>query len=369
MKKINTLLLLLGMVLLVYGCSQTDQTVPTEEPETQTPELIKIGFMAPLSGDAASYGEIILGGVMASLEDNNAGSLVEIVVEDSKCDPKDAVSAVNKLISVDNVQVIIGEVCSSATLAAAPIARENGVAMISAASTSPLISNFPEVFRTVPSDEFQGAFGAMTAFERGFTKMAILHGNEDYGIGFKNVLEENFVAQGGTVAIVETFERGDTDLKTQLTKIKESDADVIYIISNSPDSSTAALKQAEELNLNIPLMASEGLKEDELLTRVGSAAEGMILTSVSQGEPAFVENWVRKTGEEPGPFAAQGHDAFTAITLSMEQGARTKEDFLNVLRDVQFSGVSGEIAFDANGDVEGSYEVYVVRDGSFVKEQ
>ena len=179
MKKISILLMVLGLVLLISGCgSDTNQTETDPEPASPEPAItqqpIKIGFMGPLSGEAASYGESILEGVQLSFDNSNddlVRSKVELIVEDSKCDPKEAVSAVNKLISVDNVQVIIGEVCSSATLAAAAIARDNGVAMISAASTSPEISKFQNVFRTVPSDEFQGIFGAEYAASKGYSKM------------------------------------------------------------------------------------------------------------------------------------------------------------------------------------------------------
>ena len=362
MKNVNLLLLILGFVLLVSGCVQVSDNVS----QTAT---INVGFMAPLSGAEAVYGESILSGAQLALKESNLGN-VYLVREDSKCNAKEAASAVNKLISVDDVQVIIGEVCSSATLAAAPVASENGVVMISAASTSPEISKYDGVFRTVPSDSFQGAFGAKVAAERGFEKMAILHGNEDYGIGFKNVLEREFPALGGSVVIVETFERGSVDLRTQLTKIKESGADVIYVISNSQDSSVAALKQAKELRLDIALMGSEGLKSDDLLRGAGGAAEGLILTSVTEGSEAFMQKWVAEYGEssKPGPFAAQAYDAFKAVAMTIQQGARTKDDIRQSLRTVAFEGASGYIRFDANGDVEGGYEVYVVENGSFVKE-
>ena len=363
MKSVNVFLLFLGFALLVSGCVQE---VGDNVSEGAT---INVGFMAPLSGAEAVYGESILRGAELALKESNLGN-VNLVSEDSRCNAKEAASAVNKLISVDDVQVIIGEVCSSATLAAAPVANESGVAMISASSTSPEISSHANVFRTVPSDDFQGAFGSKVAAERGFRTMAILHGNEDYGIGFKSVLEKEFPVQGGRVVVVEAFERGSVDLRTQLTKIKESGADVLYIISNSQDSSVAALKQAKELRLDAALMGSEGLKSDDLLKGAGGAAEGLILTSVTEGSDAFVQKWRAEYGEssKPGPFAAQAYDAFKAVATVIEQGARNKDEIRQNLGNVAFEGASGFIRFDANGDVEGGYEVYVVKNGSFVKE-
>lgn len=114
-------------------------------------EQFKIGFMGPLSGSEARYGESIKRGVELAKKEVGIKNL-KILYEDSKCDGKEAVNAINKLISSDKVSVIIGEVCSGVTLAVAPIAEQQKVAMISPASTSSKMSEFPYLFRTVPSD-------------------------------------------------------------------------------------------------------------------------------------------------------------------------------------------------------------------------
>ncbi len=326
---------------------------------------IKIGFMGPLTGDAASYGESIKRGVDLALKDSGLRN-IKIIYEDSKCEPKEAVSAVNKLISVDNVIAIVGEVCSGATLAAAPIAEEKKIVMISASSTSPAITKAGEyIFRTVPSDALQGDFGANLVYNKGYRKLAILYSNEEYGVGFEKVLRESFEKLGGQVVASEKFERGASDVSSQVTKIKESGADAIYIISNSPDSAVAALKKIKEQGINAALIGSEGLKSDDIIKGAGSAAEGLILTSVSSGTSSFRENHKRVYGTEPGPFAAQAYDAFKALSLTLKEGAKTGAAVKNELYDVKFKGASGSIEFDSDGEVSGNYEVYVVRNGKF----
>jgi branched-chain amino acid transport system substrate-binding protein len=324
-------------------------------------DTIKIGVMAPLTGDAASYGLGVQNGIEMAKED--LGLNIEIIYEDTQCEGREAVTAINKLISIDDVDAIIGELCSGATLAVAPIAEESRIPMISPASTSPDITNSGDyIFRTVPSDELQGGFGADLVKDLGFEKLAILYSNEDYGLGFNNVLEEKF---DGEVVASEPFERGANDLRAQITKIKNSGADAIYIISNSPDSAVAALVQIEQLGLKAQVFGSEGLKSDDISFGAGDASEGLIITSVSTGTEEFFQKHKRVYGIPPGPFASQGYDALQAISIALE-GAKNSEQIKNNLYDVSFNGVSGKIDFDENGDIKGSYELYKVRAGNFI---
>ncbi|MBC8501412.1 MAG: penicillin-binding protein activator [Nanoarchaeota archaeon] len=366
MRNLIISVLLIGIFLIV-GCVQQPAAETTEESvEVVEAEVIKVGFMGPLSGDAASYGESIKRGVDLAMKEMGLDN-VELVVEDSKCEGKEAVTAINKLISLDGVVAIVGEVCSGATLAAAPIANENNVPMVSPSSTSPKVSEQGEyTFRTVPSDALQGDFGANLAYDRGYRKLAVLYTNEEYGLGFNNVLTESFAALGGEVVASETFERGAVDIRTQLTKTKDAEPDVIYIISNSPDSTVAALQQMTELGIEAAIFGSEGQKSPAILEGAGESAEGMVVTAVSSGTSGFIERHQAEYGEAPGPFAAQGYDAFKAIGLAVEQGATTGEEIKNALFGSDFDGASGHIVFDENGDVSGNYDVFEVQNGEFV---
>ncbi len=351
------LVVVLVVFLLLAGCAP--------EAASTEPKVV-IGVMMPMSGDAASYGLSMLKGAQLALHEANLTN-VQLVVEDSKCDAKEAVSAINKLISVNQVQAVIGEACSGATLAAAPIAEQAGVVMLSPGSTSPKITEAGQyIFRVVPSDALQGAFGAELVYQKKFRKLAILYGNEEYGVGFSKVLAESFTALGGTVVASEAFERGSVDLRTQLTKVKSAKADAVYIISNSPDSAVAALKQIKEMKLNVAVFGSEGLKSADILTGAGKAAEGLFITSVSSGNVGFLKKHREMYTQEPGPFAAQAYDAFKAIGLAVKGGAKTGAEIQKALATMEFDGASGHIKFDAQGDVSGNYEVYVVEEGVFI---
>ncbi|MBI2451762.1 penicillin-binding protein activator [Candidatus Pacearchaeota archaeon] len=328
-------------------------------------ETIKIGFMGPLSGDAASYGHGIKRGVELALKDSGLTN-VEIIYEDTKCEGKEAVNAINKLINIDGVSVIIGEVCSGATLAAAPIAEENQVVMISASSTSPKITDAGDyIFRAIPSDALQGRFAANLVYKMNITNLSILYGNEEYGIGFKDVLKESFEELGGNVTAAESFERGSSDLRTQLTKIRQAKPQAIFIISNSPDSAVAALKQIKQLGMKIKVFGSEGLKGPEVAA-TKATGEGLIITSVSAGTEEFFEKYYREYGLQPEPFSSQAYDSFTALAETIKKGAKTGTEIKNALYGISFSGVSGEIEFDSDGDVSGNYDVYQLKNGTFV---
>jgi branched-chain amino acid transport system substrate-binding protein len=372
--KIQKIIILFAVLLLalfmtscgssdaVEGEIQVDDNNTVEEGAVEETETIKIGFMGPLSGDAASYGESIKRGVDLAAAD--MGLDIELVYEDSMCDAKEAATVVHKLISVDGVIAIVGEVCSSATLAAAPVAEAAGVVMVSPSSTSPALTDAGDyLFRTVPSDALQGDFGADLVSEMGYSKLAVLYVNDDYGVGFMEVLEAEFA---GEIVASEAIEGGSVDVRTQLTKIKDAEADALYIISNSPDSIVAALEQIVELGLDVTVFGSEGLKADVIVEGAGEAAEGMYVTSVSFGTEAFTAAHEAAYGEAPGPFAAQGYDAMYAIGMALINGASTGAEVRDALYDTAFDGVSGSLSFDENGDVYGNYELFQVQDGAFV---
>lgn len=366
--------IVLGLILVIvvlfvgYFLLRRPATPPSEKPIEST-KTIKIGFMGPLTGDAASYGESIKRGVDLAVKEMGLAN-VSVIYEDSKCEAKDAVNAINKLINIDKVVAIVGDVCSGATLAAAPVAEKNKVVMISPASTSPKITEAGDyIFRVVPSDALQGEFGAKLVIKKGYKKLAILYGNEEYGVGFEKVLRENFKKLGGEVVASESFERGATDLRTQIAKIKAAKPQAIYIISNSPDSAVSALRQLKELKVGAVLFGSEGLKSADIIDGAKEAAEGLIVTSVTSGTGDFISRHVKEYNLEPGPFAAFGYDAFKAIALAVKKGAVNSEEIKKALYDLTFDGATGFVDFDANGDVGGNYDVFVAKEGKFVLEK
>ncbi|USN58877.1 MAG: ABC transporter substrate-binding protein [Candidatus Peribacteria bacterium] len=163
MKKLVLFLGICCSLILLASCGtqSTEQTnsttstpenggVNTEETTTDSPEVIKIGVLAPISGGAAAYGEDAVNAYTQVVEAYNALNTpkIELVVEDSKCNGKDSVLAYNKLVNVDKVQAIAGATCSSATIPAAKITQTSKIPMISPTSSAPSISDIgPYIYR------------------------------------------------------------------------------------------------------------------------------------------------------------------------------------------------------------------------------
>lgn len=353
---IVVLLAVLG-ILLTAGCTDT--------PSEGADEKITIGIMGPYTGGAAVYGNAAKDGAMLAFDEADLPD-VEIVFEDTKSETKEAATAMNKMVSVDNVQAVVGDLISAATLAAAPIAEQNQVVVISPASTSVDVSDAGDyIFRTIPGDDGQGIFAAQTLTDKGYTKIALLYTNDQYGNGLASIISEKFTEAGGEIVADETYEAGSSDMRTQLTKIKNAGPEAVYIVSNTPDSSVALLRQVTEIGIDADIFGSEGLKVASIL-ELGDSVEGITITSVSPESEEFKQKYMDAYGEEAPAFAAQAYDAATAIIMAIEGGASTGEEIKDSLYEMEFDGASGHIKFDGKGDVEGGYVLIEVMDGDFV---
>ncbi len=248
------LLIFFGMVIILKN--QTKPKNPTQESK-----VIKIGAILPLTGDAAVYGEPernIL--EIAKDEINNSGGVkgekIEIIYEDGKCNGKDAASAMQKLASVDKVQIVIGGFCSGESLAAEPIATSNKIALFSPSSSSPKLTGIsPFFFRNFPSDSSQGTVLAETALKKGWKKIAIILEQKDYALGIYNAFSSKIISLGGET-VKEGFPSGTTDYKTILTKLKNSNPDALFLVVQDP-SDSIILRQLRELNWKPSLLISD----------------------------------------------------------------------------------------------------------------
>ncbi len=341
--------------------------------------IIKIGFIGPLTGEAAIYGTSPKKGIDLAVEEINAkgginGEKLELIAEDSKCDPKEAVNAISKLVNVDNIRFIIGGMCSSETLAAAPIAESNKVIMISPVSTNYKVSQAGDyIFRTVTSDALQGKKAAELAYQKGFRKAAILYvTTNDYGPGLEKVFREEFSKLGGTVVISEGYAAGDTDFRTQLTKIKFANPDVLFTPSQMPGNALI-VKQAKELGINCQIIGTETMQDADFVETAGNAADDVIFTSFAEYKgaqaDAFSAIFKAKFNEEKTIYSDYAYDAVYALEKAMVS-CKDAQDSVCVkteLYKTDFVGASGQVSFDENGDVKGKdFAVFKIENGQFV---
>ena len=244
------------------------------------------GVLVPLTGDRAAYGVAIRDGIGLAVDEINAtggvqGKVLQVIVEDTKSSTRDCVSAFEKLASKDHVGVILGPMASSEVLSVAPLAEKRRILLFTPSASSPAISKAGDyIFRNVPSDVFEGS--AMAKAVSGPLKLksvGILYINSDYGVGVVNAFRTAYEGLGGKVSLAVAYPEGSRDFRTQLQQIKEAAPEALYLVGYKEMG--VALAQTKDLGMTQRLLSTAIFEDPEILKAAGSAAEGLVLTSIT----------------------------------------------------------------------------------------
>ena len=366
-KQLAALAAAAALAALAFGCAhKADDTV------------IRLGEYGALSGDTATFGQTTHEGVQMAVDEINAaggikGKLIQLSTEDDQGKPEQAALVVEKLISDNQVHAVIGEVASSNSLAAAPIAQRHGVPMISPSSTNPKVTQQGDyVFRVCFIDPFQGKVAAKFAAGALHARTAAILRDQksDYSIGLADVFAKEFIAAGGQIVDDKAYTAGDVDFKAQLTGLRDKKPDLIYVPGYYSEVGLIA-RQARELGLKQPLMGGDGWESPELYKIGGEALEGCYFSNhcAPDSTEAVVKNFVSKYtarwGHAPGALAMLGYDAVKvfadAVKRAPDLGGASLRDALAKTKD--FPGVTGGISMDANRDAVKSAVILKIQDG------
>lgn len=379
MKKYLGFLLL---CMLLVGCATGKQQLDNNAKQvSQSSPPITIGFIGPLSGDAAGFGEPTANAMkLAQKEINDAGGILnrplKIIFEDGKCNGKDAATAATKLTSVDKVNILMSA-CSGETIAVAPIAERENVILFSSGSGSPDITSAGDyVFRNFPSDASSGAQLANYAIETNKSRVAVLSEITAYGDALRRVLVSALLDQGGDVVIDEQFDEFESDFRSMLTKTKNAAPDAIILISSNPPKFAEFLKQKKQMGIDTPLIANELINSPFIFENVPELAEGIVFV-----EPAFNENapaakrllelytatYDYSKVAVPNVYLATAYDAIYILKEAIEgcgvQSDQIKECLYNV---TDREGAAGVLSIDENGDALFEYVLKKIEGGSSV---
>src|SRR5215204_2115189 len=249
-------------------------------------DKVRVGVFMSLTGSTANFGISSTNGIkMAADEVNAAGGIngkqIEVLVQDDRSDASEAATIVTKFVTQDQVHAILGEVASSRSIAAAPIAQNAKVPLLTPSSTNPEVTKAGDyIFRSCFIDPVQGA--AMSQFagkSLGKRRAALMVDRKnDYSTGLEKVINEVFPKFGGQVVITQSYQEGDTDFNGQLTSIKGANPDVIFIPGYYGDVALIA-KQARDKGLNVPLVGGDGWDSAQLYTIGGQAIVGSYFTN------------------------------------------------------------------------------------------
>lgn len=349
-------------------------------------DVIKIGHIASMTGNTATFGQESDKGIRLAVKEINdkggiLGKKVELITEDTRSVTQDAGLAAEKLIGRDKVKVLLGEVSSSLSLAAAPIAEREKVPMISPASTNPKVTVMngdvrDHVFRICFIDPFQGRVMAKFASENlNAKRVAVLTDNaNDYSVGLAQNFKETFRAMGGEIVEEQSYEAGQVDFKSQLTAIRAKNPDAIYVPGYYTEVSLIAI-QARVLGISVPLLGGDGWDSPKLTEgdAARKALEGAFFSNhysvqdTSARVTEFKEKFQKEYGELPGAMSALGYDAMMIVAHVMEQTKSTDAAaFVKALAGLKnFPGVTGNISIDAEHNAEKPAVVLQLKDGQY----
>lgn len=370
---------------------------------------VTIGFMGGFTGPIESLAPPIFAGAeLAVAQVNEQGGILDggafsIVSADGACDATAAANATDRLVNTDQVTAIVGGLCTGETIGGANSAAiPGGVVMISPASTAPALTTLDDndlVFRTTPSDAFQGQKLAELLLSKDITDIALTYVNNDYGSGFATAVTEAYEAGGGTISANLAHEDGKADYRAELGNLASSGSETLVILAYANSSGQTILRQALESGNFLTFVGGDGMVGDDLFTGIDAGSvEGMIATRAGafEGESATVYNdLATAAGLTPNDvYAPQSYDAAFLLALAIEKnGSADREGLAAALRevssapgeiilpgewekakeliaagtDIDYQGAGGDLDFDDAGDVDGVIVEMTVEGGSFVE--
>jgi len=344
-------------------------------------EEILIGEYGSLTGEDATFGTSTKNGIDIAVDEINAaagllGKKVRVIVEDDQGKAEEANIVVTKLITKDKVVAVLGEVASSRSLAAAPVAQQYSVPMISPSSTNVEVTRKGDyVFRVCFLDPFQGFVMAKFATNTlKMTKVAILRDiKSDYSVGLANAFIENFKKMGGTIVGDESYSAGDTDFNAQLTSIKAKNPQAIFV----PGYYTAVgliARQAKKQGIAAPLLGGDGWDSPKLTEIGGAALDGSFFTnhySVEDPSPEaqkFLAAYKARFNSVPDALAGLGYDSAMVLFEAIKRAGSTdgKKIRDEIARTKDHAGVTGKITLDSERNANKPAVVLEIRGGKFL---
>jgi len=323
-------------------------------------EPIKIGVIQPLTGSLAYNGQSWVNGAKIAEEEINdrggvLGRPITLIIEDGLCMPADSVAAAEKLITRDEVTVIGGCFCSSATKAVMPVIDRRQIPLVTGVSSNPALTaeKHPWFFRGCPHEGmYTPAFCRHMVDNMGVKTMAIIAVNDDWGRGTAEAFTNTFEEYGGEVLGTEFFEHGEIDYYPFLTKIKAMKADTVFIIAETQDGSMI-VKQYRELGIESQVTAVGSLATGTFMDLAGVAADGIyvtapyVYTAVTPGNERFVRRYREIANEDPGKYSLAGYDVISIIAEAIGRaGSTVAAEIRDALEKTNYVGVVGHYEFD-----------------------
>jgi branched-chain amino acid transport system substrate-binding protein len=344
----------LTLALLSFGLSCASK---------QNPNEILVGEYGSLTGSDATFGQSTHEGVQLALDEANAaggvnGKTLRVISLDDEGKAEEAAVVVNKLITQEKVRVVLGEVASSRSLAAAPICQRNKIPMISPSSTNPKVTQVGDyIFRVCFIDPFQGRVMADFALDQLKARTAAVFRDQksDYSVGLADFFIKRFTEKGGVVLTDQSYVAGDIDFKSQLTTIRGKKPDVVFVPGYYTEAGLIA-KQARELGIKVALLGGDGWDSSKLFEIGGAALDGCYFSNHCTPESkdpkvqAFTKKYEERYKHIPDGIGMLGYDATGVLVAALKRAKSLEGPDLRdaIAQTKDYPGVSGNISIDAD---------------------
>lgn len=346
---------------------------------------IIVAVAGPMTGDLAAFGEQLKRGAEKAIADINAkggvlGRQLKLEIGDDQCDPKQAVQVANDLVK-KGVSFVAGHFCSGSSIPASDVYAEEGIVQITPASTNPAFTEDPAakgvktIFRTCGRDDAQGIFaGPWLAKTYAGKKVAILDDKSAYGQGLANETAKNFEANGGVIAIRDTYTAKEKDFSALISKLKDGAIEAVYIGGYHNDVALIA-RQSREQGFNAAIISADALNTAEFWSISGPAGEGVrysdAASAVNLDSAKAVVEAFRADKYEPEGYTLNSYAAIQAWAEAANKAGTTEgAKVAEALRAAPVPTVLGDLVFNEKGDLtKVNYAWYVwSKEGKAVQE-
>lgn len=339
---------------------------------------IRIATAGPMTGQYASFGAQMKAGAELAVEHINAaggvnGEQLVLEIGDDACDPRQAVNVANQMAGL-GVVFMAGHFCSGSSIPASQVYAEEGILMISPASTNPTFTDDrpgPGVFRMCGRDDQQGdVAGQFLVDNFGDKKVAFIHDKTAYGQGLADATQAAYQAAGGTPALYEAYTAGEKDYSALVSKLKAEGIGVLYVGGYHTEAGLI-MRQMREQGMDTVLVSGDALVTDEYWAITGDAGEGTLMTFSpdprKNPDAAPLVEQFRAKGVEPEGYVLYTYGAIQAWAEAVTAAGSTDFDaVVEALNTGTFKTVLGDSGFDENGDVTlPGYVFYEWKDGTY----
>ncbi len=384
-KKLMAVALITVLALTsLTGCGggAADESAEGTQSAAASGDTVKIGVLQPITGGMAAGAAIEIEGIELANSERptvNIGGkdvTVELVKADNKSDKVEAANAATKLIEQDQVSVILGSYSSTPSLGAYDVVRNGNVAAVGISCTNPAVTEGNDnYFRVCFIDPYQGQVMANYAYNKLGARTAAVtteQGN-DYSVGLAQYFKAEFEKLGGTVYEA-AYQTGDQDFNAQITSLKANNPDIFFVPGNFTEAAMF-IKQAKQNGVTVPLLGGDTYEVQEFLDVAGAESEGVEFSAFFDPDAELTpltKEFVQKyrdanEGKDPAGVTALAYDAYNLVCDAIEAAGTTDPVAIrDALAASDFTGVTGPVKFDENGNPTKAAVIKKVENGKFV---